>query len=105
MNNTKMSSFKRGLYAFSGFTESQILGCSTVEDVDMIIKKLLSDKLLMKAKNSYSFYEREQICKIRLLECSLYLLAEDDYQGVHLKIKELCSLIHGTDISHVSGII
>ncbi|GGB53027.1 hypothetical protein GCM10011607_11920 [Shewanella inventionis] len=97
MNHTKMNEFKSALYEYSGFTPEQ-MGCSKIEDASNAIAKLLNDDLLMRPNNQWSFSQRTQMVKIKLLESALSVLADDDYHGSHNKIKELISLIYGTGI-------
>lgn len=101
MNSTKINSFKSGLYTFLKFSHftSEQLGSSRVVDVNDCIKLLLNDKLIMESKNHFTFTQRSQMVKIRLLECCLDILSDEDYHGVHSKIKKLNSLIIDSGIN------
>lgn len=97
-NLTKMTDFKHALYMFTGFSREQTKSYTVIEDIDCSIKKLLSDKLMMKNKNKYTFDQRTSMTIIVLLKNTLKL-AFSDHQEDREKAKELYHLIDGTSVS------
>lgn len=98
MNTTIQNDFKCALVKFNGFTSEQ-KGDTNVVAVDECIAKLLDDKKMMSPRNHYSFAERTQMTKIVFFSLLTKLLCDEDYHGVHGKIKELNGLVSGTSIT------
>ena len=54
-NKTKMTTFKRNLYSFSGFTKGQKEDDSNIGWIDELIESLLDDDFMMKKTNKIGF--------------------------------------------------